>query len=236
MTKFLLRLSLCTAALAAVTTTVAHAADYEPPPPEMRGSWTGPYVGAFVMGVGVESRYDATCNDPDDCLIDPEMSGFTWGGGLLAGFNYDLGNGFLLGVEGDYGWAGKVDNDDPGEATEMKMKDIATLRARAGYIFNDDTLFYATGGAAWIKTTFGGEVGAIPNREFIDDTQWVSGWTVGGGIEHAFSESVHARLEYLYLDMQDQEYDLDVGTVDLEFDGGVHLIRAGLTFNFGNYF
>lgn len=236
MTKFLLRLSLCTAALAAVTTTVAHAADYEPPPPEMRGSWTGPYVGAFVMGVGVESRYDATCNDPDDCLIDPEMSGFTWGGGLLAGFNYDLGNNFLIGVEGDYGWAGKVDNDDPGEATEMKIKDIATLRARAGYIFNDDTLFYATGGMAWIKTTFGGEVGAIPDREFIDDTQWTSGWTIGGGIEHAFSESVHARLEYLYLDMKDEEYDLDVGTVDLEFDGGVHLIRAGLTFNFGNYF
>jgi hypothetical protein len=43
MIRFLLRLSLCTAALAAVTTTVAHAADFEPPLPEMRGSWTGDY-------------------------------------------------------------------------------------------------------------------------------------------------------------------------------------------------
>jgi len=64
MTRFLLRLSLCTAALAAVTTTVAHAADFEPPLPE--ASWTGPYIGAFVMGVGVESHYDAECNDPAD--------------------------------------------------------------------------------------------------------------------------------------------------------------------------
>lgn len=234
MTKFLLRLSLCTVALAAVTTTVAHAADIEPPP--LRPTWTGPYIGGFVMGVGVESRYDAECNNPDDCLIDPEMSGFTGGGGLLAGFNYDFGNGFLVGVEGDYGWAGKVDNDDPGEATEMKIQDIATLRARAGFIFNDDTLFYATGGAAWIKANFGGEVGAIPDREWIDDTQWVSGWTVGGGIEHAFTENFHARLEYLYLDMENKEFDLDVGTVDLDFDGGVHLIRAGVTYNFTNWF
>lgn len=236
MTKFLLRLSLCTAALAAVTTTVAHAADLEPPPP-LRPTWTGPYIGGFVMGVGVESHYDSACNDPADCLYDPEMSGFTFGGGVLGGFNYDFGNGFLVGVEGDYGWAGKVDNDDPGEATEMKIQDIATLRARAGFIFNDDTLFYATGGAAWVKTTFGGEVGDPndPDRPFIDDTQWTSGWTVGGGIEHAFNEAFHARLEYLYLDMNDETYDLDVGKVDLDFEG-IHLIRAGLTYNFVNLF
>jgi outer membrane immunogenic protein len=235
MTKHLLRLSLCTAALFAVTT-VAYAADYEPPPaPE--ASWTGPYIGAFVMGVGVESHYDAVCNDPADCIFDPEMSGFTWGGGVLAGFNFELGDGFLLGVEGDWGWAGKIDNDDPVEATEMKIKDIATLRARAGYIFNDDTLFYATGGAAWVRTTFGGEVGdpADPARPFIDDTQWTTGWTVGGGIEHAFNESLHARLEYLYLGLPDEEYDLDVGTVHLDFEG-IHLIRAGLTYNFANLF
>lgn len=236
MTKFLLRLSLCTAALAAVTTTVAHAADFEPPPPEMRGSWTGPYIGGFVMGVGIESSYDAVCNNPADCAFDPEMSGFTWGGGFLAGFNYDVGNGFLLGVEGDYGWAGDIDNDDPIEATEMKIQDIATLRVRAGYIFNDDTLFYATGGAAWVKTTFGGDVGDPndPNRPFIDDTQWTPGWTIGGGIEHAFNEGLHARLEYLYLDMNDETYDLDVGKVHLNFEG-IHLIRAGLTYNFGSW-
>ncbi|MGE0006678.1 MAG: outer membrane protein [Parvibaculaceae bacterium] len=234
MTKFLLRLTLCTAALAAVTTTVANAADYEPPPPPEE-SWTGPYLGAFIMGVGVESHYDAVCDNPDDCAFDPEMSGFTWGGGILAGFNFELGDGFLLGVEGDWGWAGTIDNDDPGEATEMEINDIATLRARAGYIFNDDTLFYATGGVAWAHTTFGGEVGDPndPDRPFIDDSKWTTGWTVGGGIEHAFNDSLHARLEYLYIDLGKEDYDLDVGTVFLDFEG-MHLIRAGLTYNFGN--
>jgi outer membrane immunogenic protein len=236
MTKFLLRLTLCTAALAAVTTTVANAADYEPPPPPEE-SWTGPYIGAFIMGVGVESHYDAECDDPADCAFDPEMSGFTWGGGVLAGFNFELGDGFLLGVEGDYGWAGKIDNDDPIEATEMEINNIATLRARAGYIFGDDTLFYATGGVAWVKTTFGGDVGDPndPNRPFIDDSQWTTGYAIGGGIEHAFNDYLHARLEYIYLGLPDEEYDLEVGTVDLDFEG-VHLIRAGATLNFGNFF
>jgi outer membrane immunogenic protein len=234
MTKFLLRLTLCTVALAAVTTTVANAADFEPPPPEE--SWTGPYIGAFVMGVGVESHYDAECNDPADCNFDPEMSGITWGGGVLAGFNFEFGDGFLLGVEGDYGWAGGIDNDDPIEATEMDIEDIATLRARAGFLSND-TLFYATGGVAWVKTTFGGDVGDPndPNRPFIDDTQWSTGWTIGGGIEHAFTEYLHARLEYLYVDLDDEEYDLDVGTVNLDFED-MHLVRAGVTLNFGNFF
>ena len=235
MTRFMLRLTLCMAALAAVNAPMANAADYEPPPPEV--SWTGPYIGAFLMGVGVESHYDAVCTNPADCNFDPEMSGITFGGGLLAGFNYELGDGFLLGVEGDYGWSGKIDNDDPVEATEMKIRDIATLRARAGYIFNEDTLFYATGGAAWVRATFGGLVGdpANPNRPFIDDTNWTMGWTIGGGIEHAFNERLHARLEYLFTDLDDEEYDLDVGTVFLNFED-VHLMRAGLSYNFNNFF
>jgi outer membrane immunogenic protein len=235
-TKFLLRLALCTAALAAVTSTVANAADFEPPPPPAE-SWTGPYIGAFLTGVGVESHYDSECNNPADCQFDPEMSGFTWGGGLLAGFNFEVSPGFLLGVEGDWGWAGKIDNDDPNEATELKINDIATLRGRAGVIFNEDTLFYATAGAAWVKSTFGGEVGdpANPNRPFIDDTQWTSGYAVGGGIEHAFNHYLHARMEYIYIGLPDEKYDLEVGTVDLNFEG-IHLIRAAMTVDFGNFF
>jgi outer membrane immunogenic protein len=222
------------AALAAVSTTVAQAADLEPDLP-LRGSWTGPYVGAFVMGVGVESHYEAQCNS--SCSFDPEMSGMTWGGGVLAGFNFEIAEDVLLGVEGDWGWAGKIDNDDPNEATEMKINDIATLRGRAGYIFNDDTLFYATAGVAWVKTTFGGEVGdpADPNRPFIDDSQWTTGWTIGGGNEHAFNDWLHGRLEYLYVDLPDEKYDLEVGTVDLNFEG-IHMVRAALTVDFGNFF
>jgi hypothetical protein len=35
-------------------------------------------------------------------------------------------------------------------------------------------------------------------------------------------------------DEEDEEFDLDVGTMDRDFED-VHLVRAGLTLNFGNF-
>ena len=242
MKTFLLHLSLSVAAMAAVATTT-YAADYAPPE-EMRPSdWTGPYIGGFISGVFVEGRYDATpiCIGP--CLpIDPDISGTGFAGGVLGGFNYDMG-GFLIGVEGDYGWGDKVaDNDDPAEDTYLEFSDIATLRARAGFLM-DNTLIYATGGAAFINATFGGEVGdPAGSRISESDSQWVTGWVVGGGMEHAFTEGLHARIEYLYLDVPDESFDLATGvpinpggSVDVDFEG-VHMVRAGLTYNFGTLF
>lgn len=245
MTKFLLRLTLCTAALAAVTTTVANAADFEPPPPPEE-SWTGPYIGAFVAGVSVESSYtgEPICIDPGLCgPLDPDMSGWGWGGGVLAGFNYQVMDNIVIGVEGDWAWFGNIaENEDPVEATELDFDDVATLRARAGFL-SDDTLFYVTGGAAFVKATFGGLVGdPAGQRPFIDDSNWITGWTVGGGIEHAFSEYFHARLEYLYIDLPNEDFDLSTGipanpggNVNVDFEN-VHMIRAGVTLNFGNFF
>jgi hypothetical protein len=36
------------------------------------------------------------------------------------------------------------------------------------------------------------------------------------------------------ISLPDEEYDLDVGTIDLDFED-MHLVRAGLTLNFGNF-
>ncbi|CAN5366163.1 N/A [soil metagenome] len=245
MKKFLLSVSLSAAAMVAVATT-AIAADYSPPPPpeELRPSdWTGPYVGGFVSGVFVEGRYDATPICPAACTPnDPDISGAGFAGGVVGGFNYDLG-GFLLGVEGDWAWGDSVaDNDDPAEDTELKFDNIATIRARAGFLM-DNTLVYATGGVAFVDANFGGEVGDPAGiRIHADDSQWVTGWVVGGGMEHAFTEGLHGRIEYLYASLPDQDFDLSTGnannpggSVDVDFEG-VHMVRAGLTYNFGTLF
>jgi hypothetical protein len=36
------------------------------------------------------------------------------------------------------------------------------------------------------------------------------------------------------ISLPDEEYDLDVGTIDLDFED-MHLVRAGQTLNFGNF-
>jgi outer membrane immunogenic protein len=226
MTKHLLRLSLCTAALFAVTT-VAYAADYEPPPaPD--DSWTGPYVGGFVGGTFVEGSY--TTQD------DPEMSGTGGYGGVLGGYLYDF-DGLVVGIEADYGWGfdTTAQNRDPIQATDLEFDGIATIRGRLGWA-DGDTLIYATGGYGWIDATVSGLVGpqSIPD----DDSNTFEGWVVGGGIEHRFFDSgLSARLEYLYGDFGDEDFTLSVpnagGTLNLDLDN-VHIVRAALVYNFGN--
>lgn len=237
MIKSLLRLSLAAAALASVST-AALSADLEPPP-EIRPAyydWTGPYVGAFAGGLFIDSHYDARefCNPPGSCDRDPELDGASFIGGVLAGWNYDAG-GWVFGVEGDWGWGSSpsAENDDPLEMTKLNVDSLATLRARAGFLSGDSTLIYVTGGAAFADTKFEGEI--TPVGEWADDSQWLTGWTIGGGIEHAFTEGFHGRLEYLYIDLPDETYTISAGgvggDVDVQFDS-IHMFRAALSYNF----
>jgi outer membrane immunogenic protein len=246
MTKFLLRISLAAAALASVSA-AAIAADMlppPPPPPEMRPAtydWSGPYVGGFVSIVSEEGHYDIfpdcpVVPPPGGCPPrDPEMSGSGFAGGVLAGWNYDM-DGFVMGIEGDWGWGGKIaQNREPAELTTLDLDNIATIRARAGVAF-DDTLIYITGGAAFAELTFGGEVGPAGGSVHDEDSDWVSGWTIGGGIEHAFTDSLHGRLEYLFVDLDDSNFRLQDpagfgGSLTQHVDE-IHMVRAAVTWNF----
>jgi outer membrane immunogenic protein len=234
MMKSLLRLSLAAAALASVST-VALSADLEPEIRPPLYDWTGPYIGGFVSVVSLEGHYDKVPDCGGCTPVDPEMSGTGFDGGLLAGWNYDFG-GVVAGIEGDWAWGGKIaDNDEPAELTEVSLDDIATIRARIGMPW-DATLFYVTGGVAFANVEFSGEVGPIGNSVNDSDDDWVTGWTIGGGIEHAFSEGLHGRLEYLYIDLPDADFRLEDpngfgGDIEQHFQG-IHTIRAALTYNF----
>ncbi len=228
MKKLLLGLAFATT----LAVPVSLAADLEPPPPvDMRPAtydWSGAYIGAFGNVVAEDGHYvaRALCG----CPSDPEMDGIGYGAGVLAGINYQVDN-FVLGIEGDWAFGGLVgDNSDPSELTELSFDNIGTLRARAGFA-QDYTLLYLTGGLAVVDTEFSGEVGPIGASTTESDNAWLYGWTIGGGIEHAFTDSLHARLEYLWVGLPDHTYDLTAGTVDQVF-GDIHMVRAGLTYNF----
>ena len=95
-------------------------------------------------------------------------------------------------------------------------------------------MFYVTGGAAAVNTEFGGKVG--PASENISDEKWVWGWTAGIGVEHAFTENFHGRLEWLYVGLPDEKYTLVAsdgsgGTVDMK-TRDLQMIRAGITYDF----
>jgi outer membrane immunogenic protein len=129
-------------------------------------------------------------------------------------------------------------NRDFAEQTHMDFDNIITMRARAGKAF-DRTLLYVTGGAAFVEATFEGLVGdpTDPTASGIfGESKWLTGWTIGGGIEHAVTDNLHARMEYLFVGLPDTEFRLEDpnqsgGNVNNMFDA-IHMVRASLTYNF----
>jgi outer membrane immunogenic protein len=169
-------------------------------------TWTGFYV-------GVNAGYGWSNDDFDafDAADIDDDGGFV--GGAQIGYNYQIGS-FVVGLEGDiqyadFGAEGAFDFDGDGADDVIESSDwFGTARARAGVAF-DRALVYATGGFA-----------------FADDA---NGWTVGGGLEYAFTDNLTAKVEGLYVNLEED----DIAGVELDNDFGV--VRAGLNFKFGTY-
>ena len=252
------------AIMTASTATAAMAADLAPPPPpapEIRPSvadWTGPYIGVVGGGTCMETRdvyrtYSFTDNngngtyDPgidtrdtapsDELHFDMNGCGFT--GGIVGGFNYQVDS-FLFGIEGDWVWGGRTGDHDaytfvPTTRREQDAYDIdwmTSLRIRTGILTTDSTLLYLTGGPAWIR----GEMKDVNSGVGFKNTHF--GWTIGGGVEHALTESIHLRAEYLFASFKRKDYGRFCTTCDIavDIDKGMnqfHTFRAGVTWNFG---
>jgi outer membrane immunogenic protein len=173
-------------------------------------TWTGFYVGVNA-GYGWNTNDSITVGGVRFDLDDE--GGFV--GGAQAGYNYQIGS-FVVGLEGDiqyadFGGDDRFDFDNDGIADDdFNNSDwFGTVRARAGVAF-DRALIYATGGFA-----------------FADDA---TGWTVGGGLEYAFTNNLSAKVEGLYVNL-----DQDDNFLGIDNDAEFGVVRAGLNFRFGTY-
>jgi len=173
-------------------------------------TWTGFYVGVNA-GYGWNANDSITVGGVRFDLDDE--GGFV--GGAQAGYNYQIGS-FVVGLEGDiqyadFGGDDRFDFDRDGIADDdFNNSDwFGTVRARAGVAF-DRALIYATGGFA-----------------FADDA---TGWTVGGGLEYAFTNNLSAKVEGLYVNL-----DQDDNFLGIDSDAEFGVVRAGLNFRFGTY-
>jgi len=213
MKKLLLGLTSAFAISLAASPVLAADLDFEPV-----YDWSGLYVGIFGGLVFVETPYIPIGSD------DPEFGGASGLAGFLAGAQWQMDS-FVLGIEGDWGWGFGETAQNLIDETDFTINSVATLRARLG-IVHDQTMFYVTGGGAMADATFD----AFVLNEDDDATHW--GWTVGGGIEHAFSNHVTGRLEYLYASFEEETYDLlPAGEVEMEIED-MHIIRAALAYKF----
>ena len=227
MKQFLFRLAFSVAALLPASSVLAADLDIPPPVEDLRPAtydWSGGYVGVW----GGVACIDGT-------MID-NTGGFTYlnagcggKGGVLAGYNYQMDS-LVIGVEGDWGKSGKIaENNDPTADFSYALKDIATLRARVGYAI-DDTLLFATAGGAWARGDLDGIISATPDHLIADHF----GWTIGGGIEQAVTDSFRLKLDYLYTSLNDGDYSDACCDVTGHW-GGEHEFRVGAIWAFGSW-
>ena len=195
----MIRTILVSALLAGTATTTMAADLVEPVPAAPEAvveetqvySWDGAYLGIFGGANWLRSSLD------DGGALD--RSG-TQTGGLLGGFagwNRQLDNNIVFGIEGDlkYDWNGKKYN-----GVDVGTDWGGSARARVGYAF-DNALIYAAGG--WTgANAYVDPPGGNNNKE-----KMINGWTVGAGVDYKFTDNVFARAEYRFNDFGNQNFD-----------------------------
>ena len=96
-------------------------------------------------------------------------------------------------------------------------------------------LMYATGGYAYgrVETDASASAGAVSASLSRSETR--SGWTVGGGIEVAFSRHWTAKAEYLYVDLGTRDQSLAFSGFPAITDRSriyQNVVRTGLNYQF----
>ena len=190
--------------------------------------WTGLYFGGYVgyawagidgtttAGDGTPGGIPATESANIDLKDKPR-------GGQI-GFNYQLDNGLVLGVEGDFGKS-TLYGMRPAVATEGTLGDgswrqakteyeldwTTSLHGRIGYAF-DRFLVYGTAGLAFAKETdtrtqFEASSNGRSTAEAFKESASITrrGWTVGAGAEYALTNNWSLTGGYSYFNFGSED-------------------------------
>ena len=148
---------------------------------------------------------------------------FTWTGWFVGGFicfNWQNDR-FGFGIEGDAN-AADIEHSEffYGDKYRSTIDALYSIRGRAGFA-HDRWLIFATGGWAWANVEDSVHF-CCGGRLSEDGT--VDGWTLGGGLEYAFTPNWTARVEYRHYDFDESRLpswgtgykrDLDLDTVSV---------------------
>jgi outer membrane immunogenic protein len=196
------------ASVAAIWTSSVEAADlgygqpYTVNQPLNMYSWAGPYLGGNLGW-----NWGAVDNNPT------QPSGLE--GGVQAGYNWQNGP-WVFGLEGDIQATGASDTFAPWKFSNPWF---GTVRGRVGYALNN-ILFYGTGGLAF---------GELSGQTFgLSESHTNAGWTIGAGAEVGLARNWSAKVEYLFVDLNDSNF------VITGVQNGYHfgMLRAGVNYHF----
>nr|WP_272210734.1 outer membrane protein [Marinicella sp. W31]MDC2876644.1 porin family protein [Marinicella sp. W31] len=154
---------------------------------EAEPQWDGPYLGlrggydwtharGTISGAAGSSSWS-------DSLAGPVV-------GLFAGYNFQFDNNLVVGAEGDVNYTFNESQYDAGGVSRTHgINWGGSLRGRIGYAL-ENVLVYGTAGLA-ISNFYLGKGSKRPHEV-------IYGYTVGAGVDYAFTDNIFARLEYRY--------------------------------------
>jgi len=204
-------------------------------------SWSGCFVGGHAGGLWAKST-DWIVRTPNGAFFgqslgEHELDG--WIAGAQAGCDYQFAGGFVIGIQGDYGWAQAQGSHDSalefGVAYHSKARSLASVTGRIGYAWNR-FLGYVRGGGAWERDDYWATTIILGTAYTARETR--PGWTIGVGGEYAFSNVLSGFVEYSYYDFGSRQITfipqvagLGLGYLDIKETKSV--LRAGLNIRFG---
>ena len=184
--------------------------------------WDGFYFGATGgWSTGTHNIKDADIRGD----IKMDVDGMSFGG--LIGYNAQVFDRFVTGLEYDMSWS-MVEGDkgyqiDPSTSAKAEGEEVfAThLRARFGYLATDDAMFFGALGAGTSHVEYKTTSNSVSDKK----TGYVTGVTVGGGLEYRVMENMNLRTEYLY------DHNLYDNFKGFDVEGGKHTVRGALTYS-----
>lgn len=177
-----------------------------------------------------------------------DASGFL--GGAQIGYDLQLSNHIVVGLEADFDWAdikgplsaggsASIGGVPLGSATASvgtALDYIGTVRGRIGYAVGDPWLVYATGGWAYGGTTSSAGID-IPGvfTGGLSRKRDHSGWVAGLGTEFAVTPNLTLRAEYMHVDFSSETLlalTLGGAAARIKVDPSYDIVRVGMNYKF----
>nr|WP_249793663.1 outer membrane beta-barrel protein [Bradyrhizobium cenepequi] len=195
-----------------------------PPPIVAAYNWTGFYIGA-QGGYGWSQSVDIAGLTAD---TDALKGGFVGG---TIGYNWQgAGSLAVFGIEVDAAWSDINFNESAfGLTFEDRIRAFGSVTGRIGYAV-DAALFYVKGGYAWADNRV--SLSAL-GVTLLSESQFHSGWTIGGGLEYGFAPNWSGKVEYMYASYANENYVAAVIPGGVGIGADVHTIKAGINYRFG---
>lgn len=196
--------------------------------------WEGPYVGIQVGSTGVSGDFLATTGSCGPCRV-VNLDGDATSVGGQAGYNFQSGK-YVFGLEASLVSADISEVSDkvivggvPGTRPDFtrSLDWTATITPRGGVLVHD-TLLYAKAGWAYARTTVGHFTSGGSVYQSQSDTR--TGWVVGAGLEHPFSDHLTGSVEVSHMDFGSERADFSAFSLDHELV--IESVRFGLNYQF----